>query len=292
MERANGQKKLNIDLILSSTLVFAVFLVYLNAVWFDRFITLTMVIGLIIIILMLIYLISKYKLKKTTLLILPGVMACIIFFIAFISIIPWYIENEQAGYDYKITVSGLDNYSGVLANDILVPMPVKDDRRVFSDEELQYQEFDGWKSMITVTKEGYMLGFQTMDKNLTDINARFSKHLNNSEIIRDPINNTLSPISSSISSNNTIFPDGYNSSNTYSTYVYIDQSIAHVNDKNGTIQFNLELTASEGRFRGITGNKYRASVIEAIQPGVTGPIPVKCQLDIFRYGQYIPMNRG
>lgn len=294
--KSNETKKLNMDLILSSLLIFAVFIVCLNAVWFINYliniITLTMILGLIIIILMLTYLVRKYKLKKTIFLILPGVLACAIFFIAFMSIIPWYVENEPASYDYKITARGLNNYSGGLANDILVPMPMKDGKRVFTDDELQYREFDEWKSMITITKEGYMLGFQMMDKNLTDINARFSKRLNGLESIKSPVNDTLSPISNITQSNYTIFLEGYNNSNAYTSYVYVDQNIAPKKDKNETIEFNLEFTAFEGRFRGIYGNRYRASVIETIPPWVTGPIPVKCQLGIFRNGQYVPINIG
>jgi hypothetical protein len=246
--------------------------------------------GLIIIILMLTYLVRKYKLKKAVLLILPGVLACAIFFLSFISIIPFYVENEPAVYDYKICVSGLSYYSGWLANDILVPMPMKDGKRAFTDDELQYREFEGWKSMIAVTKEGYMLGFQTINRNLTDINARFSKRLNGSESIKSPV--ILSPVSNITRSNYTIFLDGYSNSNAYTTYVYVDQNVVPLKDENGTIKFNLELTAFEGRFRGVYGNKYRASVVEAIPPGVTGPIPVKCQLGIFSNGQYVPLPGG
>lgn len=292
----NKIKKLNVDLILSSLLVFAVFIVCLSVVWFINYltsiITLAMMLGLVILILMLFYLIRKYKLRKTIFFILPGVLACAIFFMAFMSIIPWYVENEPASYDYKIMVRGLSNYSGGLANDILVPMPMKDGKRVFTDDELQYREFDGWKSMIIVSKEGYMLGFQSMDRNLTDINARFSKRLNGPENIKNPVNDTLSPISNVPLSNYTIFLDGYNGSNAYTSYVYVDQNIAPKKDKNETIGFSLEFTAFEGRFRRIYGSRYRVSVIEAIPSGVAGPIPVKCQLGVFRDGQYVPINVG
>lgn len=230
---------------------------------------------------------NKYTMRMVKYSIFTGMIACIIFFLAFFSVIFAYVENTPTQYIYKISVKGLADYSGSLVTDIIVPLPMENGKQIFTDEELNNKSFGNWTSMLVVSKEGKMIAFQTMDRNLTDIDASFTKRINYSESVKDV--KCLYPVSSSSPSNYTLWLDRGSDFQTYTSYVYIDQNIRPIKDA-GNITFNVELTIFEGRFRGIFGNNYKASIIESIPEGIKGPIPVRCQLGVYKEGKYLPIN--
>jgi hypothetical protein len=186
------------------------------------------------------------------------------------------IKNKPAYYFYGISVKGLENYSGNMATDILVPMPVKDGIQILSDEDLQYKHFGNWTSMIVVTKYGKMIAFQSTDKNLTNIDANFIKNAGNGLINMTGL--ALYPVSSvNNMTNYTLWVGGSENVRNNSTYVFIDPYIKSDKDNN-TITFRLKFVGDEGTFSGITGNVYEIHIVEIVPVGVIGPIPVMAQV--------------
>ena len=230
---------------------------------------------------------NKYTMRMVKYSIITGAIACIIFSMAFFSVIFAYVENTPTQYVYKISVKGLADYNSSLVTDVIIPMPMENGKQIFTDEELNNKSFGNWTSMLVVSKEGKMIAFQTMERNLTDIEASFSKRINYSEGVIDV--KDLYPVSNSSPSNYTMWLDGGNNFTTYTSYVYIDQNIMPIKEA-GNITVNVELTIFEGEFRGIFGDNHKVSIIESIPEGIKGPIPVRCQLWVYKKGKYFPID--
>lgn len=173
-----------------------------------------------------------------------------------------YLENKLNIYDYTISVKGLDNYTSFGATDIIVPIPMKNNEQVFSDDELQYKSFGDWKSVLVVTKEGKMLAFQTTNTNLTNINASFKKFVNYCINIENPLKEAL------------LYPASNETSVNYTTYVYIDPKI-QTQLSNSSITFEITLYGGGEAAHSKRIDKYRVDVHENIPEGIKGPILVK-----------------
>lgn len=173
-----------------------------------------------------------------------------------------YLENKLNIYDYTISVKGLDNYTSFGATDIIVPIPMKNNEQVFSDDELQYKSFGDWKSVLVVTKEGKMLAFQTTNTNLTNINASFKKFVNYGINIENPLKEAL------------LYPASNETSVNYTTYVYIDPKI-QTQLSNSSITFEITLYGGGEGAHSKRIDKYRVDVHENIPEGIKGPILVK-----------------
>jgi hypothetical protein len=239
--------------------------------------------------------ILKYPIKKALLSIFSGTAIGLLFFFVYILILggPNYFENQPASYEYTIKVKGLSNYNGSLVTDIIVPIPMKNGKQIFTDEEMQYQSFGIWTSILVVTKQGKMLAFQTGNTNLTDIDAIFKKDLNYSIDEKDVMQDALlHPVSYDITANYTIWIYGDKIQN-YSTFVYTDPNLQSRKGYNNTITYNLGFTVRNGIVHGIARNTYRVDVFEVIPEDIKGPIPVKAQIAIMGdtgWNSFIPDN--
>ncbi len=210
------------------------------------------------------------------------VLSTILMFYAFFGALGGqaYFEEQPATYIYTISVQGLSNYSGGLGTDIIVPIPMRKGEQIFNDEEMQNKSFGNWTSMLVVTNEGKMLAFQTRDKNLTNIDARFRKDVNYSIDLKNIMDNALLyPISNYGIANYTIWIYSDKNVQNYTTYVYIDQNIQPLKSDNNTITFNLGFALRGNMVHGRAIN-YQVDVFEAIPESVKGPIPVKAQLAV------------
>jgi hypothetical protein len=184
-----------------------------------------------------------------------------------------FINNSPGLYKYSVDIQGLENYEPSLITDIIVPLPERNGQPVFSDDELQYKTFGSWKSMIVVTKFGKMLAFQSIGRNLTDLNAEFYKKYPEGTVIRNITQESLSPVLPLISSTYSIPVDSPYTTQDYSTIVYIPDTIRplHANDE---IIVNLTLIASEGMQHSLNGMTYTVLVSEKIPSGIYNSTPV------------------
>ncbi len=210
-----------------------------------------------------------------------------------------YFEEQPATYIYTISVQGLSNYNrnlelsdspkdawfdfsmqGSNITNIIVPIPMKKGKQIFTDEEMQNKSFGSWKSMLVVTKLGKMLAFQTRDKNLTNIDAEFRKDFNYSVDIKNIMDEVLlHPLSNEATANYTIWVYGDKNIQNYTTYVYINQNIQPVGSDDNKITFNLGLALRGNMVHGRAKN-YKIDVFETIPESVKGQVPVKAQLSI------------
>ena len=174
-----------------------------------------------------------------------------------------YFESEPVVYIYDVEIKGLNNYTSFGVTDIIVPMPMKNGEQIFSDEELQYQSFGDWKSLMVVTKEGKMLALQTTKNNLSDINAKFEKYVNYSIDVKNPNKNAL------------LYPVSNESTVNYTTYVYIDPKIQPSISNNSSINLEITLYGKGEMVNGRRTGQYRVTVHENVPEGVRGPILVK-----------------
>lgn len=186
----------------------------------------------------------------------------IVFYLLFISTEGTvFFENDAAVYYYNIEVKGLDNYTSFGVTDIIVPMPMKNDEQIFSDDELQYQSFGDWESVLVVTKQGKMLALQTTKNNLSNINARFKKYVNYSINVENPLKEIL------------LYPVSNETSVNYTTYVYIDPKIQ--SKLNNSINFEITLYGEGEGARNKHIKQHRVVVHENIPESIKGPILVK-----------------
>jgi len=187
------------------------------------------------------------------------------------------IHDMPATSTYTVSVNGLDRYTGGLATDILVPIPMINGKQAFSDEEMQYRQFGQWKSMLVVTPQGKMIAFQTLDRNLTNIHAQwFRESRTNKTRIDSPVG-LLSPKINPAEGNYTraVHPEGED----YVSKVYIDEGMKALDVNNGTITFELSFFVSEGTNLGFMGKTYNAKVSEEIPAEVWKTIPVTVHIE-------------
>lgn len=239
--------------------------------------------------------ILKYHPKKALISIVVGIAGCVVFFAVYLALL------SSTSYEYRITVQGLRNYNYNLGlghyekdgwfdftqqssnvTSIMVPMPMKGRNQIFEDEELQNKSFGGWISTLVETAEGKMLAFQTRDKNLTNIEAIFTKDSHIIDIKDIMHNAVLYPLSDRVTAIDYIIwvYSGKKVQN-YTTYIYIDRNIQPVESDNNTITFNLEFTVKDNAVYGKARN-YQVKISESVSKGVKGPIPIKAQFAIIR----------
>lgn len=157
-------------------------------------------------------------------------------------------------------------------------MPQRDGRPAFTDDELQYKTFGNWKSVIVVTKFGKMLAFQSVGRNLTDIHAVFYKKYPDGTVIRNITSESLSPVLPLVHSEYTQPISGPDSSDDFSTIVYIPDTIRPLHGQGDDLTFSLELFADEGMQHSVIGKVYQVRVSERIPPGVYNSTPVVAQV--------------
>ena len=189
-----------------------------------------------------------------------------------------YINNSPGLYKYSVDIEGLDNYQPSLITDVIVPIPERNGQPVFSDDELQYQTFGDWKSIIVVTKVGRMLAFQSVSRNLTDIHAVFYKKYPDGTAIRNITAESVSPALPLATSPYTQRISGSAPAKDFSTIVYIPDTIRPLHGGGEPITFNLELFADEGMQHSVQGTVYRVRVSERIPPGVYNSTVVVAQV--------------
>lgn len=189
-----------------------------------------------------------------------------------------YINNSPGLYKYTVDIEGLDNYQPSLITDIIVPLPVRGDQPVFYDDELQYQTFGNWKTILVMTKFGKMLAFESTGRNLTDIHAEFYQKYPEGTRIENITRESLSPVLPLSPSKYTQMIDGNDPSNDYSTIIYIPDTIRPLHPETDFLTFNLELIASEGMQHSQVGATYHIAIREKIPPNVNNMTPVVAQV--------------
>ena len=189
-----------------------------------------------------------------------------------------YINNSPGLYKYSVDIEGLNNYQPSLITDIIVPVPMRDGEQVFADEDLQYQTFGGWKTVLVMTRFGKMLAFESVGRNLTDIHAVFEQKYPSGTKIENITLESLSPVLPYVASPYSHLNTGDNPSRDYSTIVYIPDTIRPLHPATDALMFNLELYAFEGMQHSQDGASYRVTVSERIPAGVVNMTPVVAQV--------------
>jgi|GEM_PF-401981 len=202
-------------------------------------------------------------------------------------------DENPAVYNYQITVTGLENYTGGPVTDILLPLPVREGEPVFSDEDLDGRQFGIWRTLLAETKQGKMLVFQTTEQNLSDISASFGSPKEHFFLINDITQESFSPVLEDSPAGYTRWAfGGHKDLKTFNTQIRLDEGITPENTSAGPIVISLWITAGGGRFHGVTGEKYRVKVCEDIPSGVRGMIPVKAQVARFGDAGIEPLTQG
>ena len=213
-----------------------------------------------------------------------GILGIIIVFIlAWIGGIA-YINNSPGLYKYTVDIQGLENYEPSMITDIIVPMPQRDGKPVFNDDDVQYQTFGNWKSIIVVTRVGKMLAFQSVGRNLTSIHAEFYKKYPEGTVIQNITSESLSPVLPRVDSGYTQWLGEPDFDHDYSTLIYIPRTIRPLHSQGDSLVISLELIASEGLQHSISGKTYQVVVSERIPPGTYNSTPITVQVSERRSG--------
>jgi hypothetical protein len=203
-----------------------------------------------------------------------GIIGIFVFFgIVWIGAIA-YINNSPGLYKYSVDIEGLNNYQPGLITDVIVPLPVRDNQQVFADDDLQYQTFGSWKTVLVMTRFGKMLAFESVGRNLTDIHAVFDQKYPYGTKIENITRESLSPVLPYVASPYSQPDKGDNPSRDYSTIVFIPDTIRPLHPATDALTFNLELYAFEGMQHSMDGASYQVTVSERIPAGVVNMTPV------------------
>ncbi|WP_428367940.1 hypothetical protein [Methanoregula sp.] len=189
-----------------------------------------------------------------------------------------YINNNPGYYKYTIDIDGLEQFQTGLVTDIIIPLPVRDSQQVFTDEELQYQSFGNWKSVLVMTPYGKMLAFQSIGRNLTDLHAEFSHKYPDGDRIKNITSDSLSPVLPYTSSPYTQWVYGSGSVQNYSTIIYIPDSLQPRDKVNDKMAVRIELIANGGMQHSVTDTTYRVTIQENIPPVARNMTPVIAQI--------------
>ncbi|MFA4878096.1 MAG: hypothetical protein WC586_11855 [Methanoregula sp.] len=208
----------------------------------------------------------------------------IIAFIVVISLV-WffgivYINNSPGVYKYTVDIEGLENYEPSLITDIIVPLPVRGDQPVFSDDELQYRTFGNWKTVLVMTRYGKMLAFESVGRNLTDIHAEFYQKYPEGTWIENITRESFSPVLPLSPSAYTGNTNGNDPAHAYSTIIYIPDTIRPLHPETDSLIFDLKLVASEGMQHSRVGRTYQVAILEKIPPDVNNMTQVVAQVSI------------
>jgi hypothetical protein len=215
--------------------------------------------------------------RLTYIVAITGILLFVVLSIAFLHF--WIQTDSATSVDaYTISVKGLDDYRGLIGDVIIVPLPVHNGKEVFSDKDLQYKKFGNWTSVLVMTKDGKMLGFQTNTSDLSDLQARFYKSSDYDSDIYTLDDTALLPtISNSIARYTRWVPNAEHTRN-YTTSVYIPDTIQSINLAATGITFDVEFHSAQGISPGKTGKNYHAEIHEDFPSNISGPIPVNAQI--------------
>ena len=206
---------------------------------------------------------------------IAGILLFIVLSVAFLHF--WNQPNSVTSIDaYTISVKGLADHRGLIGDVIIVPLPVRNGKEVFSDKDLQYQKFGNWTSVLVMTKDGKMLGFQTNTGDLSDLQARFYK--SSSEADFNTLDDTtLLPVINDSAALYTSRVSNSGNVKNYTTKVYIPDTIRPVSPEAKGITFDMEFLSTEGISPGKTGRNYHTDIHEAIPVNISGPVSVNAQ---------------
>lgn len=226
------------------------------------------------------------NITKIFLVVVAGTIAIILFGTFFG--IAW-INSNPGLYSYTITTEGLSQYQGGLVTDVIVPIPMKNGELVFSEEELQNQQFGSWKSVIVETPYGKMLAFQSVGEELTDIDATFFRRYDPGELtVTDIQEESLSPLICKNCEEFTKGNAGTQDGPEYFSVIYLPDEIKPLSPDGPDIVINLKVDVSEGLNHSILGDTFRVTVHESIPPEIRGEISVDVVITQYVDGNYIP----
>lgn len=211
-----------------------------------------------------------------------NILICITFILVLFGIV-WmgaiaYINNNPGYYHYTVDVRGMEQFRLGLVTDIIVPIPVRDGQQVFSDDELQYQSFGNWKSMLVITPFGKMIAFQSIGRNLTDLHAEFSHKYPDGDRIKNITADSLSPVLPYTFSPYTQWVYGSGAVQNYSTIIYIPNSMQPWDKAKDNLRVKIELIANGGMQHSVTDTTYRVTIQEKIPSTVRNMTPVVAQI--------------
>jgi len=206
---------------------------------------------------------------------IAGILLFVVLSVAFLHF--WNQPNSATSIDaYTISVKGLDDHRGLIGDVIIVPLPVRNGKEVFSDKDLQYQKFGNWTSVLVMTKDGKMLGFQTNTGDLSDLQARFYKSSGEADFNTLDDTTLLPVINDSVALYTSRVSNSGNVKN-YTTKVYIPDTIRPASPEAKGITFDMEFLSTEGISPGKTGRNYHTDIHEAIPVNISGPVSVNAQ---------------
>ncbi|WP_292370642.1 hypothetical protein [Methanoregula sp. UBA64] len=213
--------------------------------------------------------------RLTYIVAIAGILLFVVMSVAFLHF--WIQPNSATSIDaYTISVKGLDDHRGLIGDVIIVPLPVRNGKEVFSDKDLQYQKFGNWTSVLVMTKDGKMLGFQTNTGDLSDLQARFYKSSGEADFSTLEDTTLLPVINDSVALYTSRVSNSGNVKN-YTTKVYIPDTIRPDSPEAKSITFDMEFLSTEGISPGKTGRNYHIDIHEAIPVNISGPVSVNAQ---------------
>jgi hypothetical protein len=201
----------------------------------------------------------------------------VFFLVIWIGAIP-YFNNNPGFYTYTVNIRGLEQFQPGLVTDIIVPLPVRDGRQVFTDEELQYKTFGNWKTVLVITPYGKMLAFQSIGRNLTDLHAEFSQKYPEGDRIKNITADSLSPVLSYTPSPYTQWVYGSGAVRNYSTIIYVPESLQPLDKTKDTMDVGIELIAMGGMQHSVTDTTYRVTIHEKIPPKARNMTTITAQI--------------
>ncbi len=189
-------------------------------------------------------------------------------------------SNHPSGFSYIVRVTGLESLPAGPITDVIVPMPILNGMQGFSDRELQYQLFGDWTSLIVVAGDTKMLGFQTTDRALTDINATFMG-TSNQKI--DLARTGFAPIPSEAGT----MPRPLSGDSTKNTTarIYLDEEIGEHTAPDSTIIVTCEIYAGGAISYGSGEPIYRIRFSEAVPDTRRGWIEVEPLLEHYNIAE-------
>jgi len=161
----------------------------------------------------------------------------------------WYIHFSQPSYQmymYTIRIHNAPSYGGSPRAAFLFPLLMTDDEtEIFPEEELQHKTFGDWKSVFVMTDHGKMIALQPIDRNFTDVTARFSMErvvedggITSDELYLSPPRNASGGASSS--------PRSGQCPPHFSTLVYVPEGIQRISERPLPLEIEIEVLVEGG----------------------------------------------
>jgi len=184
-------------------------------------------------------------------------------------------NNMPGYYEYTVSVRGLNNYQSGTITDIIVPLPMRDGKDVFSDDELQYKKFGDWTSLLVMTGSGKMLAFQTTERNLTNIEAKFFRQYPDGIEIRNVLNESLFPV---LAMNEVSDSPQEKTSREFISKIYLNNATLPYDRSRPPVTFDLILTMNGGMIHSVRQGSYQVSILETVPHETRGWIPVSARI--------------